>query len=234
MQEWIGHIAAAVIGATLLLVLAVLSWRGQHHTITATQYSAAKESALDFAEVIDEDLSNMGAGLRNNTIHSPSPPYAGAFYTGGPEAAFDTSSTIRSIHFCSWTDRTATINPLVDTCNRVAYTWQQIGTVQVQSPTTGTFVTVPTYLIERLVNGNPAGQSTGTVTEVRFDLYNASGASTGTLADVRAIEVTLKAVSPLGGGKGIVSNDDPNLKYQIDETRWSRMIRPLNLARISN
>ena len=63
MQELIGQIAAAVIGGTIILILAVIAWRGQNHAISATQYSAAKEGILDFAEVIEDRFKTAHLGF---------------------------------------------------------------------------------------------------------------------------------------------------------------------------
>lgn len=244
MQEWIGHIAAALIGGTILLILAVIGWRGQHHSTSATQYTAAKGRMLDIVQVLEEDLSNMGAGLTNNTINEEGAAaaadiYAGAFYTdeGNP---FDTTSATRTIRFCSWTSRsTSFADPTLDTCDRVRYEWKEVGTAQVRT-TSGTYASVPTYQIERFVNGTKNGESADVYTQVRFDLFDSSGAvevnpsPSSNLKNVRAVRVSLRAVSPLGGGEGYTSDEDPALRYQVDQTRWSRMIRPLNLARVSN
>lgn len=233
MQEWIGHIAAALIGGMILLILAVIGWRGQHHSTSATQYTAAKGGILDIVQVLEEDLSNMGAGLTNNTIHSPSPPYAGAFYTD-EGAPFDTTSATRIIRFCTWTDRATPLpDPTMDTCVRVRYEWSQTGTVQIKTPA-GPYATVPAYKIERFVNGTKNGESADVYTQVQFDLFDENDTPTGDPAAARAVLVSLRAVSPLGGGEGYNSDEDPALRYQVDQTRWSRMIRPLNLARVPN
>lgn len=239
MQEWIGHIAAIVIGGTILLILAVVGWRGQHNSVSATQFSAAKEGILDFAEVIEEDVSNMGAGRTNNTLTNPAG--YGAFVDA---SAYDPTGTPASIRFYSWTARDGTyLNPQVDYSNVVEYRWQVTDSVQVQDPATHTFQTVPSYRIERFVNGTANGESIDTLTEVAFVLYDASGAeltpaaiaSTPSLLNqVRAVAVTLRGVSPLGGGEGYRSDTDAALRYEMDQSRWSRFIRPPNLARVPN
>ncbi len=243
MQELIGQIAAALVGGTIILILAVIAWRGQSHSISTVQYSAAKEGVLDFAEVLEEDISNLGAGLRNNVLRELDPPtsplldsdLAGAFYTGGP-AAFDTlsSSTPRRIHFCSWTARGTDIDPTEDVCDDVEYRWVTGSSVQVFNPATGAYDTVPTYLVERFVNGTKDGESIDSITEITFDLFDANNTPTSTLPDVRAVQVTIKAISPLGGGEGFIDPNDPAIRGQIDQTRWTRMIRPHNLTRVPN
>ena len=241
MQEMIGLLASAIIGATIILILAVIAWRGQHHTIAATQYSAAKEGTLDFAEVIEEDISNLGAGLSSNTLADPTntnPNYDGGFYIGGG-APFDSTGHLT---FATWEDRTTETSAnfcVDDDVVVVRYEWTQTGTVQVLDGLTNTFVTKDTYIIRREIDGTPSGESVDTLTDIKFEFFRADGQkinlhdnpTQGNL--VRTVRVRLKAVSPLGGGD-FVDPNDPSYRQQIDETRWSRTIRPINLARVSN
>ena len=246
MQEFIGHIAATVIGATLLLILAVIAWRGQHASTSTVQYAAAKETLLDMAEFMEEDLSNMGAGLSNGTITetaatAAADSYEGAFFKGNlhinSTAYFDTTSTTRFLRFCSWTNRTTDINPSANTCDLIEYVWTQQGTVQVRTPA-NTLVTKPAYKLRRYVNGTLRGESFDTITQIHLTFLDAQRNPLALIANpaqgrnVRSITVRLLSVSPLGGGKGYVSTQDPALRYQIDETRWTRTIRPPNLSRV--
>lgn len=227
-----------MIGATILLILAVIAWRGQHHSVSTEQFSAAKEGMLDFAEVMEEDLSNMGAGRTNNSLVDPSG--YGAFVGSG---GYNMATWPRSIEFYSWTDRSASINETVNYTNRVEYRWDSTGTAQVFNPPTGDYETVTTYGIERFVNGTANGSSIETLTSVEFNLYNRAGteltpAMIGSnallLNQVYEVRVSLRAVSPLGGGTGYRDNTDSALRYEIDQTRWSRAFRPVNLARVAN
>jgi hypothetical protein len=235
VQDLIGHIAAAVLGGLLLLTLATLLWRGEQTRLSAVQYASAKTGVMDFVRVLEEDLSNLGAGLPNSVLHdtSTTDAYRGGFFADGA-SAFDTSSTPRVVRFCSWTDRAADIDPAVNYCDAttaVEYRWQASGTVRVKDAATNTYVTVPTYLVERYVGTTKTGESVDTITEIRFDLLDANEAATSVLEDVRAVRVVVQAVSPLGGGTGHLDPGDPDLAYQLDQTRWSRTIRPVNLTR---
>ena len=246
MQELIGQIAATVIGGVIILILAVIAWRGQSHAVGSVQYSSAKESILDFAEVMEEDLSNMGAGLTNNTLRS-STGYGG-FYGA---SSFNTTTPPYSFKFYSWTDRSTPINPSADLDSWVEYEWEETGNVQVFEPTTNSYVSTPTYQIKRTVktatgSAAPSGESMDSLTEVAFIFWGDDPATSETweeldiesdnslMRHVRAIEVTLKAVSPLGGGTGYLDASDPAMRGQIDQTRWARMIRPHNLTRVPN
>lgn len=239
MQELIGQIAATIIAGTIILILAVVTWRGQHHSTSAVQYSAAKEGLLDFAEVMEEDLSNMGAGRTNATLDAPAG--YGAFYGS---TSLNTTTSPYSFKFYSWTDRTTNIDPTKDYDSWVEYEWEQVGTAQVKDPT-GAYITVPTYKIERTVQTDDgtttsttsSGESIDTLTEIEFKFFNDMGkerfpeTTPAQMKDVHAVRVKLKGVSPLGGGEGYLTNEDAALKYDVDQSRWSRMIRPPNLNR---
>ncbi len=236
MQELIGHIAAVVIGATIILILAVIGWRGQHHSVSTVQYSAAKEGILDFAEIMEEDISNMGAGRTNATLKNPAG--YGAF-TGS--TSYNVTTAPYSIEFYTWTNRTSEISDTTNYGNRVEYRWDSVGTAQVFEPITGSYDTVPTYLIERYVNGTADGSSIDTITDFQFVLYTAAGTELTPAAilgnplllnQVYTVEVSVRAVSPLGGGDGYRDTQDSALRYEVDQTRWSRMFRPVNLARV--
>ena len=71
LQELIVHIAATMIAGVIILILAVVAWRGQHHSVSSEQYSAAKRGVLDLVQVFEEDFSNMGAGRTNATLKNP-------------------------------------------------------------------------------------------------------------------------------------------------------------------
>lgn len=247
MQELIGQIAATVIGGVIILILAVIAWRGQSHAVGSVQYSSAKESILDFAEVMEEDLSNMGAGLMNNDLHGPSS--YGGFYGA---SSFNATTPPYSFKFYSWTDRSDPIDPTQPHDSWVEYEWEETGNVQVFDPTTNSYVATPTYQIKRTVktatgSATPSGESMDSLTEVAFIFWGDDPATNpetwetldvegdnSLMKHVRAVQVTLRAVSPLGGGTGYVDANDPATRGQIDQTRWSRMIRPHNLTRVPN
>lgn len=242
MQEMIGIVASVVIGAVILLAVALIQWRGQHTSIDATQFVAAKTGVLDFARVVEEDVSNLGAGLTvPDMLNQPNPPgYTGTTANLGgfttSSAAFDTTSSTRTVEFYSWAPNDPTTtdipSPLATSTYTVRYEWTATGnTVLVLNPNTGGYDTTPTYLIERYVDNAKTGESVNTVTEFRFDLFDAAGNATNALANVRQIEVTLMAVSPLGGGQAGMIDDEAGVAPAVSESRWNKMFRPSNLAR---
>lgn len=242
MQEMIALVASVIIGAVILLAVALIQWRGQHTSIDATQFVAAKTGVLDFARVIEEDVSNLGAGLTVPDMHNQANPpgYTGSTANQGgfttSSAAFDTTSATRTVEFYSWAPNDPTTtdipSPLATTTYTVRYEWTATGnTVLVFNPNTGGYVSTPTYLIERYVDGTKTGESVDTVTQLRFDLFDAAGNPTNVLANVRQLEVTLMAVSPLGGGEAGMIDTEAGVAPAVSESRWNKMFRPPNLAR---
>ena len=237
MQELIGNIAATIIAGVILLILAVVAWSGQHHSVSSEQYSAAKQGVLDLVQVFEEDFSNMGAGRTNVTLKNPAG--YGAFFSA---SSFNVTAAPFSVRFYAWTDRSTSIDPEVDYTNNVEYRWDATGTTQIYDPPTNTYVTVHTYTIERFVNGTANGSSIDTITDVSISLYNSSGTEltpaainddASLLNQVYAVQISIRAVSPLGGGQGYRDENDAALRHEVEETRWSRTFRPVNLARVS-
>ncbi|MEM1043945.1 MAG: hypothetical protein AAGI91_15125 [Bacteroidota bacterium] len=249
MQELIAIIASTVIGVTVILILAVIAWRGQNHTTSSAQYSAAKAGLLSFAEVVEEDFGNMGAGQSSASMRTGFGGFTGLSSFDSTVTATDSAS----FEFYSWTDRDASVghvalDPNTDYERRIRYTWSETGSARVFDYATNAFVTTPTYVIRRFVADGPgasfvpAGSSIDTLTEIEFEFFNVNGGpvnvagatSADTLRSVRAIEIALAAVSPLGGGTGYADGSDPAQRGKIDQTRWVRRFRPPNLIRVTN
>ena len=248
MQEMIALVASVVIGAVIILAVALVQWRGQHTSIDATQFVTAKSGVLDFAEIMEEDISNLGAGLSAAAMTGGSVGNAGGFVGGN--AAFDTSSssTIRRVEFYTWADTTADFSdtppappayPVNYQPYRVRYQWTVTGTARTLDPTTNAYDTVPTYLVERFVNDGSgyvkSGESVNTVTLLRFDLFDIGGTpvTPAKRENTRQIEVTLMAVSPLGGGTDGMIDTEAGVAPAVSESRWNKVFRPPNLARLA-
>ena len=238
MQEMIALVASVVIGAVILLILALIQWKGQHSSIDAAQFASAKSGMLDLVNVFEDDLTNLGAGLSVADMENGltgATANVGGFTGPFGSFAFDTSSSTRTVTFYAWADTSTTANALSTATNVIQYSWKTTGeTVLVLDPATNTYSSEPTYRLLRSVDGNPAGESLDTITEITIDLFDASGAATGSLADVRTLEVTVKAVSPLGGGESGMVDTEAGLAPTVSETRWHKTIRPPNLGRKSS
>ena len=247
MQEMIALVASVIIAGVIVLAVALIQWRGQHTSIDATQFVTAKSGVLDFAEIVEEDMSNLGAGLSAAAMTGGSAGNAGGFVGGA--AAFDTSSATRRVEFYTWADTTADFSdsppappayPVNYQPYRVRYQWTATGnTARTLDPTTNTYDTVPTYLVERFVNAGSgyvkAGESVNTVTLLRFDLFDIGGTpvTPANRASARQIEVTLMAVSPLGGGSDGMIDAEAGVAPAVSESRWNKVFRPPNLARLA-
>jgi Tfp pilus assembly protein PilE len=194
MQFMLDHIAGVVIAAIVVMIIAVTQFRGSEVSIEATQYAAAKTRMLDVAQFIEQDFSNIGSGVR---------PASSAIQV------LDTTSTPREFRFLA---RTSQADP---DSHVVAYRWSATGTTVLANN-----VTVPTYTVERRIDGTVSGTSMGTVTGFRIDLMTADSTAVTTNYDATSIvSVLLKATSPLGVSKG------------IEQTRWRKVFRPVNLTR---
>lgn len=219
MHELLAQIAAAVIGGTIILILAVIAWRGQRATIEAAQYEAATQGTVDIARALEFDLSNLGAGLAGGRLR-----------TSGAVVAFDTAATTRTLAFWTQTD---TAQATAGDSVQVKYEWTATGSAVVRQPD-NTFADVPTYAAKRYVNDGTGytldGQSGDILTLVAFDFRDSLGASVMPLSTptVREVEVRIRTVSPLGDIDTLsVAGGAPF----IDQSRWHRVFRPVNLTR---
>lgn len=195
MQFMIDHIAGVVIAAIVVMVIAVTQFRGSEVSIEATQYAAVKTRMLDVAQFIEQDFTNIGSGV-------PS---------GGSSAivSLDTIATPKTFTFLGRTSQAD------EAPHTILYRWSVTDSAVVANEI------VPTYTIERVIDGVVSGTSMGTVTEFRIDLMTAD--STIVISNygaTRIVSVLMKATSPLGVSKG------------IEQTRWRKVFRPVNLVRL--
>ena len=81
--------------------------------------------------------------------------------------------------------------------------------------------TIPTYTVQRLIDGNVSGSSTGAITDFRVDLLTADSlAITTNFGDMRLVNVFMSAASTLGTNE------------QVEQTRWRKQFRPINMTRV--
>ena len=194
MQFIIDHLTGVVISAIVILIIATTQFRSRDASIDATQYAAAKTRVLAIAEAVERDFSNLGSGV-------DSVKYA--------IMGLDTTSTIKFFQFAG---QTVQGDPTVRT---IRYQWSQTGSVYLANN-----AAIPTYTIERRIDGNISGTSMSTVTGFEIDLMTAdSSVVISNYADTRIIGVLLSAVSPLG------------VNTEIEQTRWRKVFRPVNMQR---
>lgn len=221
MQELLALIAAIVISSLLLLAVGVLAWRMQHHSVEAVQYSAAKAQELGgLGRTLEEDLANLGAGLT-----TPSLDATGAF------AEYDTLAG--TYEFTTWTARdTRTDDLTADDGDLVRYEVQPLtgSDVVVRDAVTRQFTTAPTVRVSRTEAGRTVAYEG--VLDAKIRLFDVDGDPTLIPALGCEVEVTVRQVSPLGGGSAGMAGDDGAVPF-VDQTRWTRRFRPVNLTRMA-
>jgi Tfp pilus assembly protein PilE len=125
--------------------------------------------------------------------------------------SLDTTSATRRFVFLARTD---TADAAAHT---VTYEWEAAGSAQL------TDTTLATYTVKRIINGYTSGQSVDSVTSFGIKLFNSSGIQiTTNYADTRFVNVSVTAVSTLG------------VMSELEQSRWNKSFRPINLTRGDN
>ncbi|NBB75675.1 MAG: hypothetical protein GVY35_18685 [Bacteroidetes bacterium] len=234
MHFLLDHLVAVMVGATVLLMVAAVQFRGQEAAVDSVQYRAAKARTIDWARQVTQDLQNIGSGLTRSELQSGTAFIDTSFATNGVFIFRATTGNKDAAGFSQFGPGTA---------NVICYERQMTGdTVNVFNPATGARTDRETFRIVRRLNpsygagscsgGTVTGQSMDTLT--RFDLRfwtqaGRAGPPPARLRDIRVLHIDLRSVSPLGGG---TTEGRGGMKQFVDETRWSQGFRPFNLNRI--
>jgi hypothetical protein len=234
MHFLLDHLVAVMVGATVLLMVAAVQFRGQEAAVDSVQYRTAKARTIDWARRVTQDLQNVGSGLTRSELERGDAFIDTSFATNGVFIFRATTGNKDAAGFSQFGPGTA---------NVICYERQMTGdTVNVFNPASDARTDRATFRIVRRLNpsygagscsgGTVTGQSMDTLTQ--FDLRVGTRAGrTGPvptdLSDVRTIHVDVRAVSPLGGG---TTEGRGGMKQFVDETRWSQGFRPSNLDRI--
>lgn len=203
MSTWMEYVAAVVIASFVALTLFAVQLRTQETSIDSTQYRAAKKSAVDVVRMIEHDFKNLGAQHPGSGAPLHTLPGGASF---GIASVPDTTGSPHTFQFYAIPQRGQP--PRV-----IRYEWEADGTVTLSDGTTR-----DTYRFTRTVDGTVDGQSTGTLTQLSFNLLEDAGNAITNVGNTRQIFVELRAVSPLGKGA------------TIEETRWTGTFRPLALT----
>ena len=198
MQEQLGGIVAAAVGFIVLTIVASTNMRGQTAAIEAQQFTSAKKSAVDFSTMMAQDFRNVGANYPAYLL----PPDSAI-------VSFDTLSSPRVFAFMGQAARG--LPPSL-----VRYEWDVAGTILVRDSL------VQYQQIKRFVDGQLAGSSTGAVTRFSLRLRDADGSDILTVADARQIDVSLRIVSGLGGGR------------LVEWVRLNEVVHPQALSRLDS
>jgi hypothetical protein len=200
MQVIIDHLAAVVIGAALLFVAAAMMLRSNDSSIESARIDAGRGGLRLLVDQVEQDFGNMGSGLRN-----PNQTLADAAITfRGLESGYQVLR-FRGL-----------VGPGSPTPGLITYRWRETGTVALADGTV-----VPVSQVERLVDGTVTGSSFDNVTAfdiiLREDDLDAFDPASGDYHLVRYVDVAISMVSPLGAD-GV-----------IEQTRWVKQFRPVNL-----
>jgi hypothetical protein len=191
MQNLIAYSVTILVAFVILMIIMTVNLRVQQTAIATTQYQASKISQADLVEMMDRDFRNIGSSYPNYALDPTT-----------AIIAFDSTGV-----FSFWAQTERGMPPAT-----VQYDWAESGTVRLDSGY------VPAYSISRTVDGNPAGGSSGSVTNFGLRLLDSNGNPVAVLSDTRQIDVDLSIVSSLGSSSLVETND------------WRTVIRPAALA----
>jgi hypothetical protein len=202
MQLIFDHMTAIIVSAILIGVLATVNIRGQKSAVEATQFHAAKMQQNAFIDMLEYDLEDLGSGV----------PTGEQMVTAYEADAFG----IKTFEFR---------RELVDAAGVPGLASVRYERTQRGSYTTGDGVTVPRFLVRRLVQAEDGSMVSSTsvgyeVTALEIDLLGTDGeAVTTNLNAASSIRVRIESALPFQTGG--------DLRF----TSWDGTFRPSNLAR---
>jgi hypothetical protein len=125
--------------------------------------------------------------------------------------SLDTTSATRRFVFLARVD-TADASPHI-----VTYEWSATGNATLKD------TVATTYTVKRMIDGVTSGQSVDSVTSFGIELFNDSGLQiTTNYPNTRVINVAVTSVSTLG------------INSKMEQSRWNKSFRPMNLTRGDN
>ncbi|RMH64972.1 MAG: hypothetical protein D6685_06290 [Bacteroidetes bacterium] len=212
MQYMLDLISAFLMGASLLLIIFSVMLRGQEASIGVTQHAAARQGVATLAQMLEQDLNNIGARQPDNDLAIT-------------HLALDTSAAA-PYYLAFWS-----VPDTTGQARLTCYYWEPDDSVAVYVGNVLQYR--PTYRVERRLgprppNGStcpnwaPAGFGPGTLTHFHIELRDAQDNPILDLAgadQTRRIRVEAEAVSPLGPSR------------LIEAARWQATLAPPNLNR---
>jgi hypothetical protein len=201
MQLLIDHALAVIVGGIIIFVLAAVNFRAQQGAIQAIQVDATKGGLELVVNMLDQDFGNMGSGM-HDANDDPSTSVITFF---GSNGAYE------ELRFRGLSDRTPNAEPSL-----ITYRWRVEGQTTLADNSV-----VDVYQIERLVDGNLSGGSLANISSFSLTLLNENMnvVTPGNLHLTRFVDVDLSVLSPLGP-EGL-----------LEEARWVKQYRPINLDR---
>ncbi|MEM8560380.1 MAG: hypothetical protein AAGG50_21365, partial [Bacteroidota bacterium] len=132
MQTLLDHLNASIVGTGVLLVLLGITLIGNETTVDQSMFTAARAQTQSFADVLEEDLINVGVGV---------PAALDEIVT------FDAAGTFTFRRKLDLADSTFAV---------VSYQWSQVNTIEIEKDD-GTVTTEPLYQVVRTVDGVASG-----------------------------------------------------------------------------
>ena len=203
MSNMIGGLVAVVVTGAVIMIISRLGTQAQELSVTATQQRAIRTSEMDLVAMIDMDFQNIGS----NFPEYPNYPNYYEFFPDSAISRWDTVSSTREFTYRGQTKRG--MPPDI-----VSYTWTTTGTKTIERGT------VDIYQVQRWINGQLTGSSTGAITRFSIVLLDSGGNRVATPKNARQILVSVSMVSGLGESS------------LLGETHWKSIVRPAALARM--
>ncbi len=201
------NLTASIVGGIVLMMLFGIQSRIQSNTVESTIMYAAKNQTLQFAELLERDLSN-----------------AGYLSTPGDQAILrhatrNTSGEITTDTLEFWGSDGSGLR------TRVRYVLEKTKTATID----GEFVQL--YQVNRYENNmlawKTAGASLPTLTEFRIDLLDSANNGVVSIADARKIRVRFEAAVVGGRLKDTGGNSESTFLRTL---RWGVTLSPKGLA----
>jgi hypothetical protein len=177
MVDSIGYVLSALVAGVVLLIVQMTTMRGNEAAVSTLQYSAVKQSTVEFVGMMERDFQNLGSNF----------PYPDLL-SDLAVLQYDTVSSTKRFDFLAQTKRG--LPP-----DTVSYRWRQGNVIQAGAKHDKSF---PSVIVERYVGGKLAGMNTGSITDFSLELKTAEGLPVMAAAETRQIEVNLKMIGALG------------------------------------
>jgi hypothetical protein len=195
MSNWLVGTIGVVIAGLVLLAIFKLNIQAQERSVSATQQRSVRTSEMDLLSMIEIDFQNIGSNYPDFELD--------------PDSAIIMLGADGSDSVFSYMGQAVPNTEPVE----IQYRWHKTGTIETKRGT------VNAYQVERYIDGNKAGMSSGSVTSFRIDLLDSEGSAVASTKDTRQVRVRLSMASNLG---------DSSL---LGETQWESLVRPYALAR---
>lgn len=171
MIALLDNVTATIVGTAVLAMVFVMQYRAQDASLQRTIAYHAKSQALDFGQWLQDDMSNVGAGVSFGT-------------TSVQESATNAEGHTSTFRFRR---KMLESDPApVD----VVYSLVETRTIVIDGQE------IQLYALERRVDGVPIGKSPGYLTAFKIDMLNEGGVPTQVAADARQLRVQFSTAIP--------------------------------------